>query len=219
MAVDRVRAEKREMILWTPEQVAAFLQHAKSHRLYPLFYLATTSGLRIGELLALRWTDLEGDRLHVRHTLPKEKGKWTLGSTKTTKGHRVVTLAPDTVAVLEEHRRRQEQEREAVGEAWNHPGHMFTTEVGTYLDQRNVLRTWHRLQSQAGVPKARLHDARHLHVSLLVRQGLDARTIADRVGHTNPTFTLRQYTHLFDQQRLAAAVPLDVLLSDDQRET
>jgi len=145
MAVDRVRAENREMILWTPAQVAAFLVYARCHLLYTLFYPARASSLRIGELLDLRWNDIEGDRLHVRHTLLKQKGKYTLGYTKTTKGHRVVTLAPDTVAVLEEHRRRQEQEREAVGEAWNHPGHMFTTEVGTYLDQRNVLRTWHRL--------------------------------------------------------------------------
>lgn len=213
VAVDRARVEKRDLTLWTTEQVGLFLEQAKQHRLYALFYLAITSGLRIGELLALTWDDLKDGTLHVRRNLTKQNGALTLASTKTSKGQRLVTIAADTREVLAAYRQRQDIERQAVGEGWAHPGHMFTTEIGTYLDHRNVLRVWHRLQEQADVPRARLHDARHLHVSLLVRRGLDARTIADRVGHTNPAFTLRQYTHLFEEQRLAAAVPLDELLT------
>jgi len=211
-SVNRVREEKREMTIWTTEQIVQLLDAAKDHRLYPLFYLAITSGIRIGELLALTWDDLKGDTLQVRHNLVKEGGVFSLASTKTSKGRRTVSIASDTRKVLEQHRRKQEMEREVVGDAWQQPGHIFTTQIGTYLDQRNVLRVWHRFQDMNDGPRARMHDARHIHISLLIRRRLDARTIADRVGHSNPAFTLRQYAHAFEDQRQAAAVTLDELL-------
>ncbi len=212
VAVKKSRVEKKEPPEWTIEQAEAFIEVAKSHRLYPLFYLAITSGLRIGELLALTWDDLRHDRLYVRRNLSKVNGKLSLSSPKTFKGRRVLTLAKDTLDVLASHKANQDRERAVLGDSWCHPAHMFTTTIGTFLDYRNVLREWHRLQKQAKVPRTGLHGARRLHVSLLLRHGVDPKTIADRVGHTNVAFTLRQYAHLFEEQRLAAAVPLDDLL-------
>lgn len=218
LGVARVRETKRDMTLWTPKQESAFLAKAKEHRLYALFYLAITSGLRIGELLGLRWDDLRDGTLHVQRALTRTEGQLCLASTKTQKGTRHVPLADDTLEVLAAHRAAQQREREFLGDAWEQPGHMFVSEIGSYLDPRNVTRVWHGLQDQAEVPRAPLHDARHLHVSLLIKHGFDAKTIADRVGHTNPGITLRTYTHLFDEQRQAAAVPLSTLLtSPDER--
>jgi len=85
--------------------------------------------------------------------------------------------------------------------------------VGTPLYPRNFTRVWYSLLDKAGVTKVRLHDLRDLHVSLLVKHGLDPRTIADRIGHSDPAFTLRQYSHAFEEQRQAAAVGLMDLLS------
>jgi integrase len=99
-----------------------------------------------------------------------------------------------------------------LGEAWSETEHVFTSELATVLDQRNVLRAWHKLQDDAAVTRAGLHDLRHMHVSLLVKNGLDVRTIADRVGHTNPAFTMKQYSHAFEEQRRAAAISLTDLL-------
>jgi integrase len=213
-----VRETKREIDPWKPSEVQCFIDYACGHRLYPLFYLAITSGLRFGELLGLRWEDLQGNTLRVRNNLTKENGQWVLSTPKTSKSVRYVALAEDTLAVLATHRAAQAKEIAYLGEAWEHPNHMFVTEVGTFLDQRNVLRVWHRLQEAAGVPRIRFHDARHLHVSLLIRQGLDVKTIAERLAHTDPRFTLKKYAHLFEDQRQRAALLLSQLLAPIEAE-
>lgn len=212
--IPRLRHTKTEMRVWTTDEIRRFLQAAAEHRLYALFYLAITSGLRIGELLGLQWTDLRANQLHVRRTLTQQDHRLHLTTPKTHRSERIVTLANDTLHELELHRQRQEAERAIIPAEFQHPEHMFVSEVGTYLDVSNVRRAWNNLQAVAGLPHARLHDTRHLHVSLLVKHGVDARTIADRIGHTNAAFTLKQYAHAFEEQRQAAAIPLDYLLKE-----
>lgn len=216
--VDRMHVAQREMTLWSIDQTNTFLTAAREDRLYPLFHLALATGMRIGEILGLQWDDLEGDTLHVRRSLNLEAGRPTLTEPKTNRGRRSIALDQDTVTILQEHRQRQAQERQLLGEAWEHPSHMFTTEIGTYLDHSNVRRVWNRIQEKAGVPHARLHDARHLHVSLLIHHGIDTRTIADRIGHSNPAFTLRQYAHVLAGRQRAAAIPLAELLQPAPRQ-
>lgn len=210
--VMRIKEEKRDMVIWTPEQAATFLATAQEHRLYALFYLAVGGGLRAGELIGLQWRDLDGIMLRIERTVNTRSGTPTYSTPKTDRGKRVIALAPDVLRVLKEHREVQHEERSRLGDAWPDTGHIFVTETGSILNARNVSRIWHHLQEKAGVPRARLHDARHLHVSLLVRQGLDLRTIADRVGHTDPSFTLSQYSHMFEGQRKAAAISLEEML-------
>lgn len=211
--IPRLRHAKAEMRVWTTDETRRFLQAAAQHRLYALFYLAITSGLRIGELLGLQWADLRAHQLHVRRTLTQQGRQLLLTTPKTHRSDRIVTLANDTLMELELHRLRQEAERAVIPVAFQHPEHMFVSEAGTYLDVSNVRRAWNSLQSAADLPHARLHDTRHLHVSLLVKHGVDARTIADRIGHTNAAFTLKQYSHAFEEQRQAAAIPLETLLT------
>lgn len=210
--VARVKEAQREMVVWSAEETLRFLGTAQPHRLYGLFYLAMATGLRCGELLGLQWGDLKGNVLHVRRTLLTRSGPPTYSTPKTERGTRRVVLAADALSLLEAHRTLQDGERKRLGSLWPQTGHIFTSEAGTLLNARNVTRAWHALQERACVSRARLHDARHLHVSLLVKQGLDPRTIADRVGHTDPSFTLRKYSHMFEEQRQAAAISLTDLL-------
>jgi integrase len=190
---------KREMTIWSTEEAARFLDIIEDHRLYGLFYFVMATGLRHGEVLAVMWDDLKGNVLFVK----KSKSK---------KGVRKVPLSPSVLTVLEQHRSRQEAEAAYLGKAWPGKNLMFMSVVGTKLGQRSVTRTWHNLQDKAQVPRARMHDLRHLHISLLVKEGVDPSTIADRVGHARASFTLDVYTHLFEEQRLAAAIDLDDML-------
>lgn len=115
-------------------------------------------------------------------------------------------------AVLEAHRRAQEAQRAALGEMWPDTGLVFVSEAGTPIHPRNFERSWGQLKKAADMPHARLHDLRHLYVSLLVKQDIDPQAIADRVGHTDASFTLRRYSHMFEEHRERTAISLDVLL-------
>ena len=98
-----------------------------------------------------------------------------------------------------------EAERLAAKVPWPDIDLVFPSEIGTPLTPSFFQSVWSRLQVKAGVPKARLHDMRHLHVSLLIKKGFDPRTVADRVGHSDPAFTLRKYSHMFEEHRQVAA--------------
>ena len=227
-AVKPKKVEAREMVLWNSEQLTLFLDLSRPHRLYALFYLAVSTGMRRGELLGLRCCDIEGESLVVRQSLIDQQGKIMLTTPKTAKSHRRVMLSPDVIETLRVHRIQQESERQALDTSWPDTGLVFVSEVGTAIHPRNLERTWLTLQQTARdekrlalrkvlntslsgealeqaisavsdqmlLPKARLHDLRHLHASLAISGGMQARVLATRLGHAKPSFTLDVYTHL-----------------------
>ena len=207
-ATEPVKEPHREMTLWEPEQAARFLDVARGHRLYAFFYLGMATGLRRGELLGLRWIDIEESLLHVKQTLVKVGSRLILSTPKTRKGFRTVALSPDVLEVLLLHRQRQDAERALLGDTWKHPELVFTSEVGTPLNPDNLKRVRDYLMEKADVPRVRLHDLRHLHASLAIKGGMDAKVLADRLGHSRASFTLDRYTHLFESQRAQSAVSL-----------
>jgi integrase len=206
------RTRPKEMTVWDQEQTGRFLDHAGQHRLAPLFTLALSTGMRRGEMLALAWgdLDLEGADLSVtRNYIRDITGEWVLGEPKTRAGFRSIPLADDIVALLRKH--RLEEEGWFGPRTGEHP--VFTRSSGERLDSSNVARLFHRLVREAGVPRIRFHDLRHTAASLLIRQGVPAKVVSDRLGHADVAFTLSVYTHLYDDQRRAAAIPLSQLLS------
>lgn len=217
-AVDAVKEPKTKLNIWTPEQTAQFLEGIQNHRLYAAFYLMIATGVRRGELLGLRWEDVQGDTLNIEQSLVVVNNKAQFSTPKTERGIRRVAISPDVVEVLKEHRKQQSQEKEALGESWTDFGLVFASEVGTPIHPRNFYRTWRGLLEKTGVPPARLHDLRHLHVSLLINKDVDQKTIADRVGHTDPGFTLRHYGHLFEKRRRKAAMSVQDLLKEDDED-
>ena len=211
-AVDSLKEHKQEMSLWTSAEAVTFLDTARSHRLYALFYLAMSTRMRRGELLGLRWQDVKDGALHIRQSLTVVNNQIAISVPKTEKGKRRVAISADVEEILEAHRQHQEAERQLLGNLWPDNDLVFRTEVGTPIHPRNLERTWYALQKSADVTKVRLHDLRHLHASLAIQQGMDAKVLADRLGHSRASFTLDVYTHLFDEQRANSAVSLSVLL-------
>jgi integrase len=215
-ATSPVKEKPRDMTLWEAPEAARFLDAAREHRLYALFYLGMATGLRRGELLGLRWVDIEGDLLNVKQAYVKARGKLILSTPKTPKGFRVVALSPDVLEVLFLHRRRQEAERSMLGEIWAHPELVFASEVGTPLNPDNLSPLRKRLMTAAQVSQARLHDLRHLHASVAIDSGMDPKVLADRLGHSRASFTLDRYTHLFESRRAKSAVSLSRWLSSKE---
>lgn len=208
-AVDALKEERVKWALWSSEQVQTFMEHIQGDRLYPAFYLLLVTGLRRGELLGLRWSDLEGGQLHIQRSYTLLSGRPHWSEPKTENGRRTVTLPADALEVLEQHRDQQHHDGSASRDSLDV---MFTTPTGEPISPNTFNGIWKRLQEAAGVPPIRLHDLRHMHVSWLVQLGFDPRVIADRVGHADASFTLDRYSHAFESRRQATAVPLDALL-------
>lgn len=215
-AVDPIPETLKELELWTGEQAARFIENNLHHRHYAAFYLLITSGLRRGELLGLRWEDVGDEGVYVRQTVTVLGNKPTIGVPKTRTSRRYLALPKDALEVLKRHKLTQNSQKELVGDTWSRPDLVFPSEIGSIMDPRNFLRSFKKAVRDAGLPDARIHDMRHLHISLLIYIGEDAKTVSDRAGHSSTSFTLDRYGHVFKEQRQRAAHPLSTLLSRPQ---
>lgn len=201
-AVDRPRAERKEMRVLTPEQADALLEATRADRLAALYVLAITTGMRQGELFGLTWgaIDLEAGRLQVTRQLQYLRGGKgpELLAPKTKAARRSLELPQLALEALREHRRRQLEERLALGPVWQDEWDLvFTTEVGTPLHPSNVARRSFRpLLVRAGLPRIRFHDLRHTAATLLLAGGEHPKVVQERLGHSSIALTLDTYSHV-----------------------
>lgn len=161
--VDPPRPARPDMRVWSQEQVKRFLAQVADDRLYPLWVVLLSTGLRRGEALGLRWEDidLERRRLAVVRARSVVGYQVHVSEPKTPRGRRSVSIDPVTAAALGAFRKRQLEERLAWGPAWNDTGYVFTIEDGTALHPQQVSVIFKRLAREAGLPEIRLHDLRH----------------------------------------------------------
>ena len=217
--VRKLREEPKERdYLWTAEQIRAFLAVANKHRLGAAFHLALTTGLRHGEVRGVRWKDIVDGQLRVSQAIIHFGADIALSTPKTSASRRLIPLDASTLGMLEGRRHLQDTERQKAEPIWGPPspefeGLVFTNELGGPVHPRNFDRVWYRLQEKAGVPRRRFHDLRHMYTSMMAAKGFDPTLISSLLGHTDPSFTLRRYSHAFESQRQRAAVPLEELLS------
>lgn len=201
------------------------LKAAQPHRLYALWLLLVSTGLRRGEALALTWSDVDltNGQLRVRRNVQRIRRELLFGTPKTMRSVRTVPLPRHCVRALRKHREQQEQERKVAGKKWQPtPGQpdglIFTTVTGRVTDPRSLNRMLTILCRDAHVPRVRVHDLRHTCASLLLAQGVDARTIMEMLGHSTITMTLDTYAHVMDTTLRSAAERMDGVLKFDESE-
>ena len=192
-------------------QARQFLEAAQGDRLEALYSVALSLGLRQGEALGLRWQDIDLDhgRLTVANALQRVNGRLELVEVKTNRSRRTVTLPGSVLAGLKEHSERQRFEKRAAGEGWREGGYVFTTTIGTPLDDGNLRRAFWKLLEKAELPKIRFYDLRHSCASLLLAQGVHPRTVMEILGHSNIAVTMNTYSHVFESVHVEAAAAMD----------
>lgn len=199
------RLERREMSVWTAGQLRGFLSHVAEDRLYAMWLLLATTGMRRGEVLGLRWdaVDLDAGRIAVVRAITKAGGRPVVSEPKTARGRRVIALDPATITTLRAHRARQLQERLVAGEAWQDSGLVFCWPDGSALDPQLPTK-WFRAHARAaGLPPIRLHDLRHSWATVALMAGVPAKVVSDRLGHASVSITLDVYSHVlpaFDEE-------------------
>jgi integrase len=182
-------------------------------RLAALYVLAIATGMRQGELLGLRWqdVDLDAGRLTIRHTL--RLGTRELAEPKTERARRTLRLGADSLLALREHRRRQLGERLAAGRRWVDGDFVFTTSIGTPLDSRNVTKAFQRILAAAGLPHQRFHDLRHACATLLLEDGEELGVVSRILGHSHIATTADVYAHLTPAMLERSAARMDAILA------
>lgn len=189
----------KEMSIWSIQDIQEFLNNCKDEQHYLTFLLAVYTGMRRGEILALKWSDIDLQQkiIHVRRSLayvPKNGYYFTTLKTKNSK--RQIPLTEYVLNELVMHKKRIEEWKDLVGTLFEDNDLVISTITGTYQDPRNLVRVMKRIVKSAKVPNIRFHDIRHTHASILISAGADIVTVSRLLGHANPKITLEFYAHL-----------------------
>ena len=181
------KVEKKEMKTLPVEQLASFLREAKESGVFELYYLDLATGLRRGELLGLKWTDidLEKGELQVKRQVARIEGGIVEAPLKTKNAYRTLPLAEDVVAIL------KQQRKKAGSSPW-----VFPSPNGGPISPDSVLRKLHGMLKRAGLTRVRFHNLRHTFATLALQNGVDIKTVSAMLGHFSAGFTLDTYAHV-----------------------
>jgi integrase len=211
--VDPPAVEPRLPAPWTLTETLRFLTAARGDPLYAAFILALALGLRRGEIVGLRWVNIDLDNrvIYVRRQVQRVRGDLYEDDPKGRR-RRPVPLPRICVVALRWQHLRQAALRQTAGPQWQETGYVFTTRTGRPVEARNIYRSFGRLSRKAGVPIIRLHDARHGCATLLTSQGVPPRVVMEILGHSQIGVTMNVYTHVVQNTQREALATMDRLL-------
>lgn len=214
-AVDRPRAIQAELKIFTEEQSRQFLIAAVGSPFEALYYLALTTGMRQGELLGLKWSDLDWSKgvLLVQRQLQfvEHKGN-VLVPPKTRSGRRQIKIGRGMLEKLMQHKEKQEAQKADVGDRWQENDLVFPSSIGTPLDKFRVSHEFKKLLRSTGLPDIRFHDLRHTSISFLLDMGTPLNTVQRRAGHAKASTTADIYGHAMARSQEEAAEKIEDLV-------
>lgn len=197
------KLEHREMKTLTAEQLQSFLREAKESGVYEMYYIELATGLRRGELLGLKWEDIDltTSVIHIRRQVARINGEIIEAPLKTKNSYRTVSIGADAVGILMRQKEKTDSE------------YIFPSPTGGPISPDSVLHMLHRVLKRAGLPKVRFHDLRHTFASLALQNGVDVKTVSGMLGHYSAGFTLDTYAHVTTAAQRQAASTMGNILS------
>jgi integrase len=215
-AVERPKADTQQFQILTGDEARQFLIAASGTAYETVFYLALITGMRKGELLGLQWKDVDwGKSVLLVQLQLQQAGASTavLSPPKTRAGRRAIKLGHGALSQLDAHRKRQALAKAVAGERWQENGLVFTSSIGTFLDQSKVSKEFKRILVKAGLPNIRFHDLRHTSISFLLDMNMPVNTVQMRAGHSKASVTLDIYGHAMAQTQTEAADRIEELVT------
>lgn len=209
------KAERKEMVTLAPSEAAELLSQLEGSNLYLPAFLALHTGMRRGEVLGLRWADvdLENRLISVSHSLSQVGKQVTLGTPKTKSSRRRITIDEDTVAVLRQVRASQESERELLGSSIADDGYIVTTSPGQHWKPNSFSSSFSARMKRLGFKKVNYHGLRHTHATLLMGSNIHPKVVSERLGHSNISTTLDIYSHVTPNMQREASDTIGSILS------
>lgn len=196
------KLEHREMKTLTAEQLQSFLREAKESGVYEMYYIELATGLRRGELLGLKWEDIDFTTsvIHIRRQVARINGEIIEAPLKTKNSYRTVSIGADAVGILIQQKEKSYSE------------YVFPSPTGGPMSPDSILHMLHRVLKRAGLPKVRFHDLRHTFATLALQNGVDVKTVSGMLGHYSAGFTLDTYAHVTTQAQRQAANTMEIVL-------
>lgn len=226
---DRVtppRWKPREMETWNADEARRFLGVAPRSTYGPIWLLALVTGMRKGELLGLRWQDVDFERgvVSVRQTVGTLRGTLEIKRPKTASSRRDITVPRALLDALRQHQARQREQRQqlqarGIGDAWQDYDLVFPCAVGKPVHPDNLDRDFTRLVKRAGVKPIRIHDVRHSYATLAIALGNPVKVVSESMGHADISTTLRTYAHVVPAQRVQLAESIGAALFNDESQS
>ncbi len=198
------KLEHREMKTLPVEQLASFLREAKESGVFEMYYIELATGLRRGELLGLKWEDLDLEQctLRVQRQVSRINGEVVEAPLKTKNSYRTISLGEDAVGILKKQKKK-------CGDS----EYVFPSPTGGPISPDSVIQMLHRVLKRAGLPKVRFHDLRHTFATVALQNGVDIKTVSGMLGHYSAGFTLDTYAHVTTAAQREAAKTMGNILS------